>query len=79
MLTILKEQPELYDLHTHLLGMSNAGFWLDTILMDKNITPKNETFKADKRIREALCPLVWDKNQQHTGFVNGEKTAEFFH
>jgi hypothetical protein len=46
--------------------MGNAGFWLDTILMDENITPKNETFKADKRIREALCLLVWDKNQQHT-------------
>jgi hypothetical protein len=59
--------------------MGNAGFWLDTILMDENITPKNETFKADKRIRDALCPLVWDKNQQHTGFFNGRKTAEFFH
>jgi hypothetical protein len=79
LLTILKEQPELYDLHAHLLGMGNAGFWIDTILMDESIMPKNEIFKCetDKTVREALCPLVWDKNTD-TGFVNGKKAAEFF-
>lgn len=55
---ILQEEPELYDLHAHLLGMGNAGFWIDTILMDESIMPKHQTFLDYEDIREALCPLV---------------------
>ena len=74
---ILKEQPQLYDLHAHLLGMGNAGFWIDTILMDESIMPKHHTFMADQSTREELCPLVWDK--ENGGFVNDTQTARFFH
>jgi adenosine deaminase len=74
---ILKEEPELYDLHAHLLGMGNPGFWIDTILMDELIMPKHQTFKDDQYTREALCPLIWDKD--NGGFVNDKETARFFH
>lgn len=62
---ILKEQPYLYDLHTHLLGMGNPGFWIDTVLMDEHVMPTNSTFKHDQRIREAFCPLVWQRDDEN--------------
>jgi hypothetical protein len=74
-----KSRPELYDLHTHLLGMGNAGFWVDTILMDKKVMPTNTEFTDDDAtIRRKFCPLVWDK-KGNTGFVDGTKAAEFFY
>lgn len=51
---ILKEQPHLYDLHTHLLGMDNVGFWVNTILMDEFVMPTHHTFKTQRNTREAL-------------------------
>ena len=74
---ILKKRSHLCDLHTHLLGMGNAGFWIDTILMDELIMPTNLTFKLDEITREKLCPLVWDK--ESCGFVKSEETARFFY
>ena len=76
---ILKRQPHLYDLHTHLLGMGNASFWVDHILMNEDIMPTNKNFrdKDNKRIRQELCPLVWDRIG-NSGFVDGRKVAEFF-
>ena len=76
---ILKCQPQLYDLHTHLLGMGNASFWVDHILINEDIMPTNKTFrdKDNGRIRQKLCPLVWDKTG-NSGFVDGRKVAEFF-
>jgi hypothetical protein len=84
LLTTLKEQPQLYDLHTHLLGMGNAGFWVDTILMNPNIMPTNSTFDENESVRRNLCPLIWyEKNQDNQdkqfGFVDGDKAAAFFY
>jgi len=78
---ILKDQSQLYDLHTHLLGMGNAGFWVDTILMDRKIMPTNRDFKDrvyGETLRHKLCPLVWDK-EGNTGFVDGIHAANFFY
>ena len=74
---ILENEPQLYDLHTHLLGMGNVGFWVDTILMDQEITPTNETFRSFADGHPRLCPLIWDKCN-HTGFVESETAARFF-
>ena len=76
---LLEEQSYLYDLHTHLMGMGNANFWIDTILMDEFIMPTNNTFNSDPLVRKALGPLVWTKSTDHdSGFVNRQTTAEFF-
>ena len=72
----LKEQPYLYDLHTHLLGMGNPGFWIDTVLMDVFVMPTNYTFKHDQRIREALCPLVWQKKDEDARTDPNEESDE---
>lgn len=74
---ILKRQSQLYDLHTHLLGMGNASFWVDHILMNEDILPTNNLFRRNERTRQELCPLVWDKTGDH-GFVDGGKVAEYF-
>jgi len=63
---------------THLLGMGNAGFWVNTILMDPKIMPTNTEFTVNETIRKKFCPLIWDK-KGNTGFVDGTKAAEFFH
>jgi hypothetical protein len=80
LLTTLKKQPQLYDLHTHLLGMGNAGFWVDTILMNPYILPTHSTFLTDKSVRDNLCPLIWyhKEQDQKFGFVDGKKAAAFF-
>ena len=80
LLTTLKEQSQLYDLHTHLLGMGNAGFWVDTILMDPKIMPENSEF-LKKEVLHNLYPLIWYKDENNTkfGFINGAKAADFFH
>jgi hypothetical protein len=75
---IIQRQPMLYDLHTHLLGMGNASFWVDTILMDENVLPTNENFREKLKRRYELCPLVWDQTND-SGFVKGQETAKFFH
>ena len=74
---ILENEPQLYDLHTHLLGMGNVGFWVDTILMDEEITPTHETFSSSNVSHCRLCPLIWDKCD-HTGFVAGKTAAKLF-
>jgi hypothetical protein len=68
---ILKSQSQLYDLHTHLLGMGNVDFWVDTILMDSDIMPTNSDFMNDETIRRKFCPLIWDRIG-HTGFLDGD-------
>ena len=55
--TILKEEPYLCDLHTHLMGMGNANFWIDTILMDEFVMPTNDTFNQKPGIRKASSCL----------------------
>lgn len=79
LLMALKRQPQLYDLHTHLLGMGNAFFWIDSILMNEDVMPTDQTFRdhENKQIRQKLCPLVWDQTG-NTGFVKGNEAADFF-
>ncbi len=81
MLKTLKEQPQLYDLHTHLLGMGNAGFWVDSILMNSNIMPTNSTFHENESVRSNFCPLIWCENNHKAlfGFVDGNEAAEFLY
>ena len=67
----LDKEPELYDLHTHLLGMGNTGFWINTILANHTIMPTNDEFRRDPDLRKKLCRLVWDK--KNGGFLPGEK------
>lgn len=74
-LSILEKQPQLYELHTHLLGMGNSGFWIDTILCDWKILPTNDMFREKKTFREVLCPLIWESDQG--GFVKAKKSTEF--
>ncbi len=60
--------------------MGNVGFWVDTILMNPNIMPKNSEFKKEV-IRRNLCPLIWynDEKSKKFGFVDGVKAADFFY
>ena len=57
--------------------MGNVGFWVETIIMDEEITPTNENFRLFKATHYRLCPLIWDKIK-HSGFVNGKVAADFF-
>ena len=76
-ISILESKSQLYELHTHLLGMGNAGFWIDTILCDRKIMPTNEMFlKKDSEFPETLCRLIWKKNYG-SGFVNAKESANF--
>ncbi len=59
------------------MGMGNASFWIDTVLMDENIMPTNKTFAVNEIKRYELCPLIWDQTD-NTGFVEWKKAAEFF-
>ncbi|CAF1508890.1 unnamed protein product, partial [Rotaria sordida] len=77
---ILENQSQLYELHTHLLGMGNAGFWIDTILCDRKIMPTNDMFLEDRTLCRTLCRLIWKKNEkpdEESGFVNAEIATEF--
>lgn len=74
---VFKRQSQLYDLHTHLLGMGSASFWVDTILMNEDIMPTDTTFHDDETKRRDFCPLVWDQTA-NSGFVNGQEAARFF-
>ena len=67
----LDQEPELHDLHTHLLGMGNTGFWINTVLENYTILPTNNQFYREKMLRTQLCPLVWD--HKNSGFLNGEQ------
>lgn len=75
-LTVLENEPQLYELHTHLLGMGNAGFWVDTILCDEKIMPTNDTFRHNPQVRRTLCRLIWNSGEK-PGFIQAEKTAKF--
>ena len=63
----------LSELHAHLMGMGDAKFWVNAILLQPEILPTNLTFKSalgrhlsskateeDKRTL-ALTPLFWDR------------------
>ncbi|CAF1210121.1 unnamed protein product, partial [Rotaria magnacalcarata] len=70
----LERETELYDLHTHLLGMGNIGFWINTILMNQTVLPTNKEFENYHDLRKNVCRLVWDKNKKE--FIYGEKVDE---
>ena len=77
LLMLLKRQPGLYDLHTHLMGMGSSNFWIDMVMMDDFIMPPHKSFIDHEHVRTNLCPLVWDKKDD-TGFVDGDESAKFF-
>ena len=73
--SILNQQSELYDLHTHLLGMGSADFWVSCILEKPDILPVNREFDTNGDVCEKLCRLIWnDRNKQ---FINGKRAAWF--
>ena len=70
----LCKKPELYELHTHLLGMGNSEFRINTVLTNKAILPTNAQFHDDLDLRQRLGPLIWCRNR----FANKQRTAKFF-
>lgn len=77
---ILERQPYLSDLHTHLLGMGNAGFWIDSIIEKPYILPTHMDFCSKPTLREQLCPLIWNahRDKDLRGFIDGKRTTKFF-
>lgn len=71
-----RNNKELSDLHTHLLGMGDDAFWVDGILMNEAILPPNEKFLNDEddTLRKTLCQLVW--NPYESEFLLGEAVCE---
>jgi hypothetical protein len=77
---MLQEQPYLCDLHTHLMGMGNTGFWIGNIIESHEILPTHVQFLNNPELREKLCPLVWNKLKKEDGaFIDGQLTAKFFY
>jgi hypothetical protein len=71
-----RNQRELSDLHTHLLGMGDDAFWVERILMNETVLPTNEKFLNDRTLRVNLCHLVW--NPYAKGFLSGEAVTSIF-
>jgi hypothetical protein len=69
----LCNQPDLYELHTHLLGMGNHEFWINT-LTNRAILPTNDQFRDGIDLRRRLGPLVWFQNR----FLDRQRTVDFF-
>ncbi|CAF1171978.1 unnamed protein product [Rotaria sordida] len=76
LLQCLEKQESLYELHTHLMGMGNASFWVHNILTDRAKLPTQQDFKNYPNIRLHLGPLVWDKEGRK--FIDREVTRNFF-
>jgi hypothetical protein len=72
----------MYDLHTHLLGMGNTGFWIDSILDNPQILPEHAEFFVNPKLRTLLCPLIWksmkkEKEENTSCFIDGDRTTTF--
>lgn len=81
---ILENEAYMYDLHTHLLGMGNTGFWIDSILNNPKVLPKHADFRNNRRLRKQLCPLIWKsiktaERGNISRFIDGDRTSLFFH
>ncbi|CAF0952646.1 unnamed protein product [Adineta steineri] len=72
----LESQEGLYELHTHLLGMGNASFWIEGILADRKKLPTQNDFLQDEYTRRRLGPLVW--NTKMRSFIDRDETKDFF-
>ena len=72
---IFSEQTNLCDLHTHLLGMGNADFWIQSILEHRTIMPTQNDFKMKPDIRKKLCRLIW--NEKNKNFIDGNRAAAY--
>lgn len=73
---ILMSQEYLCDLHTHLLGMGNTGFWIDSIIDKPQILPAHLDFCQGPELRKRIFPLIWSEKQ--CAFINKEQAAELF-
>ncbi|CAF3391108.1 unnamed protein product [Rotaria socialis] len=78
LLKSLQKKEGLCELHTHLLGMGNASFWVDTILTDRRILPTQDHFmkKNQSSLRRDLGPLIWNDSIQQ--FIGSEQVFNFF-
>jgi hypothetical protein len=74
---ILERQSHLSDLHTHLLGMGNTGFWIDSIIEKPYILPTHSDFCSKPHIRAQLCPLIWKAHENGGSFIDGKRSAKF--
>jgi len=68
-----KEEHILSELHTHLMGMGNANFWLG-LLNDRNALPSDSL--SDPRDILAHFPLIWSPEDQ--AFLDKDATTEAF-
>ena len=81
---ILENETHMYDLHTHLLGMGNTGFWIDSILNNPKVLPQHADFLKNRELRKQLCPLIWKsiktpEQENISSFIDGDRTSLFFH
>ena len=72
----LEKQEGLYELHTHLLGMGNASFWVQNILADRIKLPTHNDFINDPDLRRKLGPLVWKSSKR--AFMQPKDSAQYF-
>ncbi|CAF1216108.1 unnamed protein product, partial [Didymodactylos carnosus] len=72
---ILRNEPSLYDLHTHLLGMGDSDFWLYSVLGNERLLPTNKKICDSIDFRQKYGPLMWDDTKSK--FINPECTDEF--
>lgn len=73
---LMGEPGGLRELHTHLMGMGNANFWVHTLLTDRAKFPSNKEFMEAQHLRERYGPLVW--SQDYKLWVNRTETAMWF-
>ncbi len=72
----ISEIVNLSELHTHLLGMGSADFWITQVILDQRKLPSNSVFAKSSKTRIDLGPLVWDRNTN--SWVDKMIVAEFF-
>ena len=65
-----KKEHSLSELHTHLMGMGNARFWVDVL---KELPSDSSSGPRDIL---AHCPLIWSKDAQ--AFLDKETTRDIF-
>ncbi|CAF2684675.1 unnamed protein product [Rotaria sp. Silwood2] len=76
LLKYFSTKESLDDLHTHLLGMGNAEFWVENILIDRRKLPTQNDFISSELLRCQLGPLVWDSGESK--FIVPERARKLF-
>ncbi|CAF3613386.1 unnamed protein product [Rotaria socialis] len=76
LLKCFQSKESLDDLHTHLLGMGNAKFWIENILTDRRKLPTQNNFINSDSLRRQLGPLIWDEDMRQ--FNDPENVMDLF-